>query len=163
MSLRSLSICLILAVACQAAPAPFVPKAKKHTGPSPEDVARSLNGTYRVVSYEYGNAARIRGVAVARAVVWSEVVIKDGTWTQVRDIGGRKLSTSYSLKIDATKPFPVLTMTLNGNPDPTFVGVAQAQGGQTVVFLGTRGREIHMPPVDIGLGQYRWVLERVSN
>jgi hypothetical protein len=58
-----------------AAPMPFIPKIKKRTGLTPEEIAKSFQGTYRVVSYEYGSNAKFRGGLVARSV-WSEVVIK---------------------------------------------------------------------------------------
>ncbi len=159
---RTLAVALVAIGTVWAAPMPFIPKVKKQTGPTPEDIVRSFNGTYRVVSYDYGNAAKLRGLAVARAAIWSEVVIKDGTWTQIRDIGGRKLNTTYALKIDATKPVPAITLTFTGNPDPTFFGIGQVQGNQLTVSYGQRGREVVMPAADIGIGQYRWVLERTS-
>ena len=136
---RTLAIALLAALGTAwAAPMPFIPKVKKHTGLTPAEIAKSFHGTYRVVSYEYGNAARLRaGRAIARAAVWSEVVIKDGSWTQIRDIGGRKLETTYALKIDATKPVPTFTLTYTGNPDPTLLAFLRLDFSQLLARHGS--------------------------
>jgi hypothetical protein len=72
------------------------------------------------------------------------------------------LETAYNLKIDASKPVPTFTITYPGNPTPTFVGVGRVEGSQVVITLGTAGREVLAPGLELNIGQYRWVLERTK-
>jgi len=161
---RNLALMLLAGLGTAvAAPKPFVAKPRNYAPATAAELAKRLNGTYRVVSYEYGNGGGVRGIAVGRATVWSGVVIRDGSWTQAREIGARKYETKFDLKVDASKSVPSLTLTYTGNPVPTFTGVAAAQGNQIVVTLGTRGREVNAPAAELGLGQYRWVLERTGD
>jgi hypothetical protein len=162
---RFLAVALLATMSFGFAPLPF-PKTKKKTGDSPEEIIKSFNGAYRVISYEYGNNFKRGGIAiggaVARTVTYTEVTIKDGVWTQSRDIGGRKYSNTYQIKIDPKKVVSGITLTYAGNTTPTFFGVAHKMGGRVTITYGTRGREAADPMAPLAVGQYRWVLERTK-
>src|SRR5262245_21737228 len=128
---RILVAALLGALSLGFAPMPF-PKVKKKTGLTPEEIARRFNGTYRVVSYDMGNNGRIRGGLAIRNL-FTEVVITYGTWTQTRDLGGRKIQQQYQMKIDASLPIPAVTQTYTGAMEPTFTGLIQHQGPQVIV------------------------------
>lgn len=167
MLMRMLAVVLLAGLSLGFAPLPF-PKEKKKTGLTPEEIVKSYNGTYRVVSYEYGNAARLRGIAIARATPYTEVTIKDGMWTQVRELNGgraglaRRYSNNYQIKIDPKKVVSGMTLTYSGNTAPSYFGVIHKVGGRVTVTYGTSGRVVTNPFGPLESGQYRWVLERTK-
>jgi hypothetical protein len=166
MFMRFLAVAVLATMSLGFAPLPF-PKTKKKTGGSPEEIIKSFNGTYRVVSYEYGNNLKRGGIAIGgiggrAAVTYTEVTIKDGVWTQTRDLGGRKYSNTYQIKIDPKKIVSGITLTYAGSPAPTYFGVAHKVGGRVTVTYGQRGRETTDPMAPLAVGQYRWVLERTK-
>lgn len=139
------------------APMPF-PRPKKKGAPTPEELAARFQGTWKVTSYEMGGRA-----GLGRAIAYTEVQIKDGTWTQVRDIGGRKITQQYQLKLDTTKPVPEMSLGYAGGRDATFVGFMAVSGDQQVtVTYAQRGRPAADPFGALGLGHYRWVLEKTG-
>jgi hypothetical protein len=160
MFMRFLAVAVLATMSLGFAPLPF-PKTKKKTGDSPEEIIKSFNGTYRVISYEYGSNAKLRGL-VARPIAYTEVTIKDGVWKQSREISGRKYWTEYQIKIDPKKIVSGITLTYAGNTAPTFFGVAHKMGGRVTVTYGQRGREATDPMAPLAIGQYRWVLERTK-
>src|SRR5262245_44199172 len=124
MFMRFLAVAALATFSLGFAPLPF-PTTQKKTGDTSDELIKRSNGTYRVVSYEYGNNAKLRGVAVGgiagrAAITYTEVTIKDGTWTQSRDIGGRKSSNTYQIKIDPKKVVSGITLTYAGSTTPTF-------------------------------------------
>lgn len=162
MIMRFLAVAVLASLSLGFAPVPF-PKVKKQTGPTAEELLKSINGTYRVVSYEYGNNLAARGIAVARATPFTEVEIKDGTWTQIRDLNGKRYNTTMQLKLEPKPIVSELTLGYNGNPVPTFTGVMHnANLNRLTIAYGRTGQAPTDPFAPLAQGQYRWVLERIK-
>lgn len=155
---RLLAVALLATISLGFAPIPF-PKVRKKTGPTPEEIVKSHNGTYRVVSYEYGNGAF---GGVGPGVNYTSVTIKDGMWSQVQSIGGRSYTSTYQLKIDPKNVVSGLTLGYQGTPAPTFFGVVHKMNGKLTIAYGARGQESTDPFAPLQVGQQRWVLERMK-
>lgn len=169
--LPALFAAAVLLGAAPAAAYPPVPQPKpKKPAEQGKDLLKQLEGTWTVLSYEYGPAK-----GVARTSLYQKIEIKDGKWVQVRDSARLKkaggaagvITTSrtapYTLVVDASKSPPTLDMKLATSKlsTATRLGVLRLDGNKLTVTYLLRGQE-RPKCVDgeLALRQYRWVLQR---
>lgn len=164
---------LALLVVVASAPAyPPVPK------PKPKKVdkldLKALEGTWTVVSYEYGRPKNAK--VIGTTITYQTIEIKNGTWVQVRTLpnGGTSRTVPYKITLDASKSPMVLDMEYRREPPPGAAGgvvvssskrhgLARLDGDQlTVVYsLSEKDRPAKIDG-DLDVRVYRWVMKRAK-